>query len=298
MGAPVEKGPGSPSRSGGPVSCRVRVRLAAARQAPARRGARRMRVRSVAEQAAEAVVDRREQAAGEEDPRLGDRVAVGMERRRRPGRGGSRSAKKSCTSRIWSRTACGDHGVVGGLGERLDPEVDEPEPRALRHVGVGDRAEAAGAGRRRAPPRRARGTAPRLVEAGEVEVALRAEVPVEDRLGDARLAGDLGRRRAAVARCGRRRGRRRRAPPAAARSPGAGPWSRSCATPPRRACASGASSAMAACAERGAAIDARRRSTSTAATSSAWWKPFTKASGPAARRPRASSRRRPRRSRP
>ena len=40
---------------------------------------------------------------------------------------------------------------------------------------------------------------PRLVEAREVEVALRAEVPVEDRLGDPGLAGDLGRRRAAVA---------------------------------------------------------------------------------------------------
>src|SRR5207248_6816707 len=41
---------------------------------------------------------------------------------------------------------------------------------------------------------------PRLVEAREIEVALRAEVPVEDRLGDARLARDLGGRRTAVAR--------------------------------------------------------------------------------------------------
>ena len=109
------------------------------------------------------------------------------------------SAKKSCTSRICSRTRLGDHGVLGGLGERLDPEVDEPELRALRHVGVGDRAEAAGRVLRERLLGELAELPPRLVEAGEVEVALRAEVPVEDRLGDPRLAGDLGRRRAAVA---------------------------------------------------------------------------------------------------
>ena len=50
--------------------------------------------------------------------------------------------------------------------------------------------------------------APRLVEAREVEVALRAEVAVEDRLADARLARDLRGRRPAVARAGEERARR------------------------------------------------------------------------------------------
>ena len=196
------------------------ARAARPRGRPAHPGAARGAdpLEVVAEQAAEAVVDRREQAAGDEDPRLGDRVAVGVERRRRPGRAGSRSAKKSCTSRICAAHRLRDHRVLGGLGQRLDPEVDEPELRALRHVGVDDRAQAA----RRDPSASAssaisRKLPPGLVEAGEVEVALRAEVAVEDRLGDPRLARDLGRRRAAVARARRRRGRRCRAPPAAAR---------------------------------------------------------------------------------
>ena len=55
----------------------------------------------------------------------------------------------------------GDHRVLRGLGQRLDPEVDEAELRPLRHVGVGDRPEAAGRVRRRAPPRRTRGTCAR-----------------------------------------------------------------------------------------------------------------------------------------
>src|SRR6266511_3806175 len=42
----------------------------------------------------------------------------------------------------------------------------------------------------------------RLVEAGEIEVALRGEVAVEDRLGHAGLAGDLGRGRPSVAAAG------------------------------------------------------------------------------------------------
>ena len=56
----------------------------------------------VAEQAAEPAGRRRQQAAGDEDPRLGARVAVrviaaGAWQRR------ITSAKKSCTSRIWRR---------------------------------------------------------------------------------------------------------------------------------------------------------------------------------------------------
>ena len=54
----------------------------------AARGAHALEI--VAEQAAEPVVDRREQAAGDEEPGLGDRVAVGVERARLPARGGSR----------------------------------------------------------------------------------------------------------------------------------------------------------------------------------------------------------------
>src|SRR5262249_1735730 len=92
-----------------------------------------------------------------------------------------------------------DHLVLGGDGERLDPEVDEAEPRPLGHVRIGDRAQAADRVVRDRLLRELPELPPGLVEAGEVEVALRAEVPVEDRLGDPGLAGDLGRGGAAVA---------------------------------------------------------------------------------------------------
>jgi hypothetical protein len=92
--------------------------------------------------------------------------------------------------------------VLAGLGERLDPERDRlqaarrvelagalPEPRddvaaaRLSELRVECRAEGL----------------PRGVETREVELALRGEVAVEDRLGDARRAGDLRGRGAAVA---------------------------------------------------------------------------------------------------
>ena len=146
------------------------------------RGALRAPPEVVAEQAAEPAVDRREQAAGDEDPRLGDRVAVGVDDAAAPGRRGSRRRR----SRAPHGSACAPpprspcrrrpRSAPGSTGRRAGSAP-------LRHVGVGDRAEAACPDRRRSPPPHdSRKLPPRLVEAREVEVALRAEVPVEDRL--------------------------------------------------------------------------------------------------------------------
>ena len=123
-------------------------------------------------------------------------------RARGAARRGSRSAKKSCTSRIWRRSASAITSSSAATVSAWIQRSIEPQLRALRHVGVRDRAEAAAAGSSASAALGARlaEARPRLVEAGEVQVALRAEVPVEDRLGDPRLARDLRGRRAAIAR--------------------------------------------------------------------------------------------------
>src|SRR5205814_3699920 len=139
-----------------------------------------------------------------------------------------------------------------------------------RHVGVGDRAEAADGILRERLLCGLAEAAPCLVEAGEVEVALGAEVAVEDRLGDACLAGDLGRRRAAV-----RRAREHAAGGVEHRLPTC-----DCREPRSRrthAAISGTSTAAAsarcrACCSVAAAITAPTAAI-TAATSSAWWNP-------------------------
>jgi hypothetical protein len=92
--------------------------------------------------------------------------------------------------------------VLAGLVQRLDPERDRLDPaRGVELArGLADRghrlavAELVELGVERRPQR-----FPGGLEAREVEVALRAEVAVQDRLGDAGLAGDLGGRGAAVA---------------------------------------------------------------------------------------------------
>ena len=123
--------------------------------------------------------------------------------------------------------------VLPGLAQRLDPELvrmDALRPQEadrLRHgeqplarVGlVGDHLLDGLAQ-----------TPPHLVEAGAVEISLAAEVPVEDRLADARGAGDLGRRRTRRSCPRRTRAGRRRAPPRGARlrEDGCGRGPRSC----------------------------------------------------------------------
>ena len=116
------------------------------------------------------------------------------------------SATKLCTSRSCARSARRISAIVGGLGQRLDPEVDEHDPRrsAFLEVGLADRAQPVRRIRlalERLVPERAHAL-PDRVQAGEVELALRGEVAVEDRLGDAGLTGDLRGGRAAVAALG------------------------------------------------------------------------------------------------
>src|SRR5205823_7677591 len=153
------------------------------------------------QQAAEAVLDRAEEADAEADPGLGVRVAVGRHR--------SRSLRPLVElgyeivhlAHVLAHVAA-KLGVLAGLAERLDPEL----------VGMHTlRAEHRDRLRHREQPLawiglvdddlldRLAEAPPHLVEAGEVEVALAAEVPVEDRLADAGGAGDVSCSRAAVA---------------------------------------------------------------------------------------------------
>ena len=97
-------------------------------------------------------------------------------------------------------------GVLVRLAQRLHPELGHLELAvADRHVAAAHRLERLAhvwpSTRAPAPSDVAR-LPPHVVERGEIEVALRREVAVEDRLGDARRARDLRRRRAAVAAVG------------------------------------------------------------------------------------------------
>ena len=101
---------------------------------------------------------------------------------------------------MWRAHVAADLRVLARLGDRLHPEARQQRPSS----------RASSPARSRASPRprprcsisasiRVADPAPRLVEARDVEVALRREVPVQDRLRDAGLARDLRRRRARVA---------------------------------------------------------------------------------------------------
>ena len=99
-----------------------------------------------------------------------------------------------------------DHRVVVRHGERLHPEVGEHRAgsRARSNASTAiagiHRAGSGSAATPLVPP--GAGVRPRGLEAREVELALRGEVAVQDRLGDAALARDLRRRRAPVAAVG------------------------------------------------------------------------------------------------
>ena len=102
-------------------------------------------------------------------------------------------------------------GVLGGLAQRLNPELRELELRRPdRDVPLADRLDrgAGVGGLVELPlPGLAR-LRPDVLERGEVQVALRGEVPVEDRLRDAGGAGDLRGRRPVVTALGEEADRR------------------------------------------------------------------------------------------
>ena len=181
----------------------------------ARRAARRgsARGRSPAKPA-EPSGDREQQPDRDEDPGLGTRVAVGRDRPRRlaasdhavdevvhlaevpvAGTSGSRGRRPTRSARASQSCA---------TAERCSLNSKNAFAIACVHAwGSGSAATASSHAVRTLRPRR--------VDAGEVQRLLRREVAVEDRLGHARLAGDLGGGGAAVASSGRRRGRRCRA---------------------------------------------------------------------------------------
>src|SRR5438874_3971793 len=155
-----------------------------------------------ADEVAEAVVDRAQQSERDEDPRLGVRVALGDDPARCLGAPDHVGDELVHLAHLATQRAA-DLGVVCGLRQRLDPEVDEHGARggARLEVGLADRLQ---------PVRRVLLTPdgllpehahllPDRVEAGEVELPLRREMAVENRLGDPGLAGDLRCGRAAVA---------------------------------------------------------------------------------------------------
>src|SRR5690348_16963750 len=232
-------------------------------------------VEVVAEEASETDVHRREQPAGDEDPRLGDRVALRGDHSARLAVADDVREEVVHLAHLPAKRRC-DHAILRRLGERLDPQVDEPDPRALRHVGVGDRAETAvRIVRDRLLADRAEAR-PRLVEAREIEVALRAEVAIEDRLADPGLARDLCSRRTAVARLGEDAagGVQYRLPPGLGGEP--------------KPCRGHAASTAGCCAASSwwcssfriaAVATTAPASASTAATRSASWKPCRNASG-------------------
>src|SRR4051812_9587989 len=218
LGATPARRSRSSTRLGSACAWRSAARARRASRAREHPGAARLAdpLQVVAEQAAEPAVHRSEQPAADEDPGLGDGVAIRVHD----------AARLSVADQVGEECVhlahlvaerSRDHAVLGSLGQRLDPEVDHSQALALRHVAIRDDAEALDrVGRDRLAGLLTEGR-PGVAEAGEVEVALRAEVPVENRLGDAGLAGDLGCRSAAVA------GAREHGPGGPQDRPGPGP---------------------------------------------------------------------------
>src|SRR4029079_12419914 len=146
---------------------------------------------SCPEEAAEAVGERPQQAAGEEDPRLRIGVAVGRDRTR--SLTGPHSGSDEVVYLAHVGAEVGLHLlVVTGLGDPLDPEVRQEgiRPRAAR---LRDGTGGLVIHHRRDPvlvldPLAQ--LAPGLVEARKPELLLGREVAVDDRLGYARYACD------------------------------------------------------------------------------------------------------------
>jgi hypothetical protein len=159
------------------------------------------------------VRDRAEESAADHHPRLGIGVAVG---RHRPE--GLLLADPAGDVVVHGSHVAGDEAadlaILAGLRDPLHPQV--------RHQGLLPAGDRRRRGRRGARDQRSEDAVenravllPRGVEAREPEVALRREVAVEHGLGDPRLAGDLGGRRARVAALGEDAQRRQDDLPAA-----------------------------------------------------------------------------------
>jgi len=152
-------------------------------------------------QQADAPADHAEDSPGEEGPRFGVGVPVGMKDAfllAAPDHVGHEVVDLAHVA----AEVLAELGVLGRLAEGLHPELGHLELAvANRHVAAAHRLEgfADVVGRLERPLPRGARLSPHVIERREVEVALRGEVTVEDRLGDARRAGDLRRRRAPVA---------------------------------------------------------------------------------------------------
>src|ERR1043166_6400624 len=154
-------------------------------------------VELVADHVAEAVVDRAQEAEGDEDPRLRIRVALGYDAAVFLGPPDQARDVVVHLAHLRPERAP-DLGIVCSLGQRLDPEVAEHDPGGCPRLEIclADRLE---------PVRRVLlaldrplpdhpDLLPDAVEAGQVEIALGREVAVEDRLGDSGLARGLYRK--------------------------------------------------------------------------------------------------------
>src|SRR6266851_1795316 len=190
MSAPLEKGPGAAAGallicSGGEPGepgCPDCVHLVVVEQA-------------------DAAADHAEDAAGDEEPRLGVDVAVGVEDTLLLAAADQRREEVVHLAHVLAHILP-QLRILGRLAQRLHPQLRELGLAvADAEMAAAHRLEARTDVRRvgdRFLPRRAR-LRPDEVEGGEVEVALRREVPVQDRLRDACGACDLRRRRPAVA---------------------------------------------------------------------------------------------------
>src|SRR4051812_10479847 len=127
----------------------------------------------VAQEAAQADVHRGQEAAADEDPRFRYRVSVRVDDAVGLALADDVGEEVVHLSDLGAE-GLRDQRVVGGFREGLNPQIDEADLLALRHVGVGDRAEARGGVLVDRLLRRGSEARPRVVEAGEVEVALRA----------------------------------------------------------------------------------------------------------------------------
>src|SRR6266536_109516 len=225
---------------------------------------------------ADASPDHAEHAVGEEGPGFGVRVAVGVEDAFRLPAADQVGHEVVHLAHVAAEVPA-ELGVLARLPEGLHPELRHLELAvADPDLAVADCLECVAhvVGRGERPLPGGADIAPHVIERREIEVALRGEVAIEDRLRDPRRARDLGRRRTAIAalgedpdrsldQClaalGRRQPCRRDGHAASNSLTTASGWCRAC-----RSVA--------------AAIRAPANAI-TAPTSIAWWNPFTNATG-------------------
>ena len=203
------------------------------------------------------------------------------------------SVTNSCTSRRWRRRNFRDLRLVAPLRKRLDPErrdgrlllLERKNARAIAYIQARGSSSASSAACHGLPHPR-----PGALDARQIERLLRVEMPVEDRLGHSRLAGDLGGGRAAIATAGEDAagGVQHGGPPLD--SPEAAPSLRSSPFRPR-------ATARARAGEPARTRRAQAANAIPAATCNAAWNPSTNCAGirraPGSRRSRTSRESRP-----